>query len=63
MNRARRGLAMYSLAFAVVDWLDASVGLLTLGQYRPGWDMRFAAWYALRSHRLKQRGRDARPFA
>ena len=58
MNKARKGLALYSLAFAAVDWLDATVGLLTLGQYRPGWDMRFAAWYALRFHKLKQKTND-----
>lgn len=60
MNKARKGLALYSFAFAVVDWIDASVGLLTLGQYRPGWDMRFAAWYALRFHKLKQQARNER---
>lgn len=60
MSKARKGFALYSFAFAVVDWLDASVGLLTLGQYRPGWDMRFAAWYALRSFKLKQKTRNER---
>ena len=55
MNKARKNLALYSFAFTLVDWCDATFGVLTLGQYRPGWDMRFAAWYALRFHKLKQK--------
>jgi len=40
---------LYALAFAVIDWFETTVSLLALGQYRPAWAIRFAAWYALRS--------------
>ncbi len=60
MNKARKGLALYSFAFALVDWCDSTVGLLTLGQYRPGWDVRFAAWYALKHFKLKQKAMNER---
>lgn len=38
----------YSLAFAAVNWLEATVLLATLGQWSPRWVMRFAGWYARR---------------
>ena len=47
MMANRRGWR-YALAFAAIDWLNASACLLTLGQMSPGWSVRFASWYALR---------------
>lgn len=35
---------LYSLAFAVVNWLEATVSLATLGQWSPRWVMQFAGW-------------------
>ena len=55
MSRARKGFALYSFTFAVVNWLDATVCLATLGQYAPGWPFQFAAWYALRDIAKRKR--------
>ena len=41
---------VYSFTFAVINWLEASITLLSLGQYSPMWCMKFAAWFALRKH-------------
>lgn len=38
----------YLLAFAVINWLEASVSLATLGLWSPRWLIRFCAWYARR---------------
>lgn len=40
---------VYNLSFAIIDWVEATLRLLTFGQWQgPGWVMRFASWYALR---------------
>lgn len=44
----------YSLAFAVVAWLEATASLCTLGQWCPLWCMDFAKWYTLRQ--IRKRG-------
>lgn len=39
----------YSPAYALINWCEATVGLLCTGRYYPGWAMRFACWATLRS--------------
>ena len=46
----------YSLTFAVVNWLEATASLATLGQWSPRWVMQFAGWYARRKF---AKGREA----
>lgn len=38
----------YSLTFAVINWLEATVSLLALGLWSPNWVMRYAGWYVQR---------------
>ena len=38
----------YLLAFAVINWLEASMLLATLGLWSPRCLIRFCAWYARR---------------
>lgn len=40
----------YRLVFAVVNWIEATAILLTLGRWSPCWVMNFACWCALRKH-------------
>ena len=37
---------LYLLGFAVVNFLEAAIALLCLGQWSPTWVMAYACWYA-----------------
>lgn len=36
---------LYGLGFAIINWAEATVALLTLGLYHPGWTMSYCATY------------------
>ena len=45
---AVRSTFWYRLGFAVVNWLEATVELLALGQINLAWCFKYARWHALR---------------
>lgn len=49
----RRNAWWYRVGFAVVNWVEATVELVLLGQVSLGWTMNYARWYTLRSFKLK----------
>lgn len=36
---------LYGLGFAMIDWVEATVSLFSLGLYHPGWSMAYCAAY------------------
>lgn len=51
MNRDTRNPYWYRFGFAVVNWCEATVELVLLGQVNLGWCMVYARWYTMRGFR------------
>jgi hypothetical protein len=44
--------------YSLVEVLSGLVGVLTLGVYNPGWDIKFMFWWEMRRHQqLKREGK------
>ena len=39
----------YQFVFSIINWLEASVYLLTLGIYCPDWTFKYAEWYSMKT--------------